>query len=66
MKKKKKFNFKNLTKEIAKAERNLVTVGGLVSTKAVEEARTFAAKMRLSKTRGRVQNLKKQRLELPS
>jgi len=44
----------------------LVTVGGLASTKAVEEARTFPAKIRLSKSRGRAQDLKKKRLELPS
>ena len=44
----------------------MVTVGGLVSTKAVEEARTFTAKIRLLKSRGRAQGLKKQRLELLS
>ena len=52
--------------EFDKEERNLVTAGGLASIKAVEEARTFTAKIRLSKSRGRAQDLKKKRLELPS
>ena len=52
--------------EFDKEERNLVTVGGLVSTKTVEEARIFTAKIRLSKSRGRAQGLKKQRLKLLS